>query len=351
MRRLALQFVCAAIVTGVIMCRAAAAFAAERGDSILTPPGATGQPIDVYISLHLVNLASIDEVAQRFTIDGYLFLKWKDPRLAFVPSGPDDRERDYTPGQIWLPKLSILNAAMPRERYEVSIRAGPDGTVNYAERMKAEVSSRFELRRFPFDRQTLLVIIHPFLLGKPPMIFHLGKHATWTASEFNSYTSLAQWRLGKTRALIGSASTYGGLKLPEARFDISVSRRSSFYLWKVFLPLTLMVILSWAAFWISPDDLQSQLQVGVTTILTVIAFAFAISLTMPHVPYLTYIDAFFLQCYIFVFAAIAEVMAVHVAHRSDRSRDFGIRIRKFSRWVIPAAFAVSNLWLAIEYLA
>ena len=34
-----------------------------------------------------------------------------------------------------------------------------------------------------------------------------------------------------------------------------------------------------------------------TTILTVIAFAFAISATMPRLPYLTYIDAFFLECY------------------------------------------------------
>ena len=86
-----------------------------------------------------------------------------------------------------------------------------------------------------------------------------------------------------------------------------------------------MVFLSWAVFWIEADDLSNQIQVAVTTILTVIAFAFAISATMPRLPYLTYIDAFFLECYIYVFLAVVELMTVHVTHRSEARRDLGLR--------------------------
>ena len=121
-------------------------------------------------------------------------------------------------------------------------------------------------------------------------------------------------------------------------------------MWKVFLPLLLMVFLSWAVFWIEANDLSNQVQVAVTTILTVIAFAFAISATMPRLPYLTYIDAFFLECYIFVFLAVVELMTVHVTHRSEVRRDLGLRIRKYSRWLIPAAFAVTNLIIGIHFL-
>src|SRR6266852_824478 len=121
------------------------------------------------------------------------------------------------------------------------------------------------------------------------------------------------------------ATSYGGLTVPVARFAISVDRRSSFYLWKVFLPLTLMVFLSWSVFWIEANDLSNQIQVAVTTILTVIAFAFAISATMPRLPYLTYIDAFFLECYIYVFIAVVALMTVLVTHRSERRRDLGVR--------------------------
>jgi len=94
----------------------------------------------------------------------------------------------------------------------------------------------------------------------------------------------------------------------------------------------------------------NQIEVAVTTILTVIAFAFAISATMPRLPYLTYIDAFFLECYIYVFLAVVELMTVHVTHRIERRRDLGVQIRSYSKWLIPASFVVSNILIAVHFL-
>ncbi len=319
-------------------------------DPILQPPFEDGHPIDVTIGLHIVNLAAIDEVDEQFQLDAYMFARWIDKRLAYISEGPQDQVRNYANGQIWTPQLEMINAATPRSRDEISITVSPDGMVRYAERVVVKLSSRFELRRFPFDQQRLIVIIHPFLAYGPNIEFKLDDESTWTASEFKTYSSLAQWHLTGLHSEVLTAPTYGGQTTPEARFEIDVSRRSSFYLWKVFLPLLLMVFLSWAVFWIEADDLSNQIQVAVTTILTVIAFAFAISATMPRLPYLTYIDAFFLECYIYVFLAVVELMTVHVTHRSERRRDLGLRIRRYSRWVIPASFVVTNVIIAAHFL-
>jgi len=320
-------------------------------DPILQPPyEADGKPIDMVIGLHVVNLASINEVEEQFQLDAYLFARWKDPRLAYTSEGPQDRIRNYSTGQIWIPQLEMINAASPRTRDESSITVSPDGTVSYAERLVVSLSSKFELRRFPFDSQQLIVIIHPFLAKGPSIKFKLDDTSTWTASEFQTYSSLAQWHLLSLHSQVQMAPSYGGLTVPEARFEIDVARRSSFYLYKVFIPLLLMVFLSWAVFWIEASDLSNQIQVAVTTILTVIAFAFAISATMPRLPYLTYIDAFFLECYIYVFIAVLELMTVHVTHRSEVRRDLGLQIRKYSRWVIPASFVVTNAIIAIHFL-
>ena len=345
-------FVATAIVASVML-GCVAGEAAQSGvadDAILQAPPYQGQSINIAVGLHIINIASIDEVTEQFEMDAYLFERWNDPRLAFTPSGPNDRERNYAVGQIWIPQLEMINAASLRNRGDTSIRVAPDGTVNYAERSKVALSSRFALRRFPFDRQALLIIIHPFLVDGPRMRLSLIDHAAWTASEFESYSSLAQWKLQAVEPKVGTAPTYGGLTVPEARFEITVVRRSSFYLWKVFLPLLLMVFLSWSVFWIEPHDLSNQIQVAVTTILTVIAFAFAISATMPRLPYLTYIDAFFLECYIYVFLAVVELMTVHVTHRNERRRDLGVRIRSYSKWLIPASFVVSNIVIAVHFL-
>jgi len=319
-------------------------------DPILQPPPYDGQPLEVVIGLHIINIAAIDEVSEQFQLDAYMFERWKDPRLAYSPEGPQDQVRNYAFGQIWVPQLEMINAATPRQRDDISIMVSPDGTVRYAERLLVMLSSKFVLRRFPFDEQRLVVIIHPFLVDGPHIKFKLDNTSTWTASEFKSYSSLAQWNMISLSSKLLAAPTYGGLTMPEARFQIDVKRRSSFYLWKVFLPLLLMVFLSWAVFWIEASDLSNQITVAVTTILTVIAFAFAISATMPRLPYLTYIDAFFLECYIYVFLAVVELMTVHVTHRSEVRRDLGLRIRKYSRFVIPAAFVVTNVIIAVHFL-
>src|ERR1700719_1943613 len=319
-------------------------------DPILQPPPYNGQPLEVVIGLHIINIAAIDEVSEQFQLDAYMFERWKDPRLAYSPEGPQDQVRNYAAGQIWVPQLEMINAATPRLRDDISIMVSPDGTVRYAERLLVMLSSKFVLRRFPFDEQRLVVIIHPFLVDGPHIKFKLDNLSTWTATEFKSYSSLAQWNLISLSSKLIVAPTYGGLTMPEARFEIDVKRRSSFYLWKVFLPRLLMVFLSWAVFWIEASDLSNQITVAVTTILTVIAFAFAISATMPRLPYLTYIDAFFLECYIYVFFAVVELMTVHVTHRSEVRRDLGLRIRKYSRFVIPAAFAVTNVIIAVHFL-
>jgi hypothetical protein len=120
-------------------------------------------------------------------------------------------------------------------------------------------------------------------------------------------------------------------------------------LWKILLPLLLMVVLSWAVFWIETFDLQNQIQVAVLTLLTVIAFALAISSSLPKVPYLTFIDVYFLTCYIFVFIAILELMTVHVTHRVH-GKDLGLRIRKVSRWVVPPAFCITIALFAWYFL-
>ncbi len=316
----------------------------------LQPPFEDGKPIDIVIGLHVINLAAINEVSEQFQMDAYLFEQWVDKRLAYTSEGPQDQVRNYSAGQIWVPQLEMINAASPRTAGEISIMVSPDGTVRYAERLLVDLSSRFELRRFPFDQQQLVVIIHPFLADGPRIRFKMDKESTWTASEFTTFSSLAQWHLMGMHSELLVAPTYGGLTVPEARFEIDVKRRSSFYIWKVFLPLMLMVFLSWAVFWIEASDLSNQIQVAVTTILTVIAFAFAISATMPRLPYLTYIDAFFLECYIYVFMAVVELMTVHVTHRSEVRRDLGLQIRKYSRWVIPASFVVTNILIAEHFL-
>jgi hypothetical protein len=318
--------------------------------AVVGPPVKPGEKLDVAMGIHVINISSIDEVSEQFVLDAYRIERWKDPRLAYAASGDGDNERYYGLSDIWIPKVEIVNAASPRNGYDTALSVAPDGTATYNERFRVALSSPFKLRHFPFDRQTLLVIFHPFINSASFVKFGIMNHATWTSKEFDTYSSLAQWQFQGVKLTVFDMPVNDKVKISEARFEIKMERKSSFYLWKVFLPLLLMVFLSWAVFWIVTGDIQTQVTIAVTTILTVIAFAFAISATMPRVPYLTYIDAFFLQCYVFVFLAMVELMVVHITHRTETRRDLGIRMRRITRFAIPAAFIVSNVIIAIHFL-
>jgi Neurotransmitter-gated ion-channel ligand binding domain/Neurotransmitter-gated ion-channel transmembrane region len=319
-------------------------------NAMLLPPPTEGGPVKVSVALHVLNLSSIDEVTERFQLTGYLLAQWRDSRLSYQPSGRADKFRALMPDSVWRPKLVIINVATTRHTDEESLRVEPNGMVSYVERFDAVLTSTFRLKSFPFDAQKLEVIIHPFTVQQSSVTFVPNQLPVWTAAEFNSYSSLESWRFNSITFEIGSAaSQFGKNTMAEARFEIAVQRRYGFYLWKVFLPLLLMVIVSWSVFWFDPPEVSSQVQIAVTTILTIIAFALAISLTLPRVPYLTFADAFFLTCYIFAFVAMLELTAVHIAYRNDR-RKVATRIRRTARWLVPASFALINLILIVHFL-
>ena len=319
-------------------------------NSMLLPPPAQGGRVKVSVALHVLNLSGIDEVTERFELTGYLLAQWNDPRLTYKASGNGDKYRTLAPDSVWRPQLVIINAVKPRQILEGSLRVAPDGTLSYVERFDALVTSTFHLKPFPFDAQKLEVLVHPFTDQQLSVAFVTSQLPVWTATEFSTYSSLESWEFKSLTARIGTAaSQFGEHAIAEARFEIAVERRYEFYLWKVFLPLLLMVVVSWSVFWFDPSEVSSQVTIAVTTILTIIAFALAISLTLPRVPYLTFADAFFLACYIFAFLAMLEVTAVHIAYRNQR-RDLARGIRGTARWLVPAAFVVSNSILVLHFL-
>src|ERR1700683_5105168 len=99
----------------LLVCRAPREASAEVpvpvGDQneMLRPPLQDGKPVVISIALHVINLADIDEVSERFNVMFYLLTQWQDPRLAFSPRGPAERFHVFMPKQIWHPRLEFIN--------------------------------------------------------------------------------------------------------------------------------------------------------------------------------------------------------------------------------------------------
>jgi gamma-aminobutyric acid receptor subunit beta len=129
-------------------------------------------------------------------------------------------------------------------------------------------------------------------------------------------------------------------------FEVKVSRRSTFYVWRVLLPMTLLVIASWTVFWFEPTNLQPQISTGLAILLSLVTFTYAIDFSLPKVAYLTFIDCYTLTSFAFVLAAIFTVSAIHVMLKmKGEKRALGLQRR--ARGMLPVAFGVAVSVIAV----
>ena len=320
----------------------------EAETGLLSPPTVDNKPVNVKVGFFLTNLIDVDEVKETFHISGYLFMTWKDPRLAFSPTG-GATDRSYNPDSIWVPRVFIVNAVAQREKTNINVSGSPDGTMHYLELFKAELTTSFYLEPFPFDTESLEMFVEPFLDERHMMTLEYDKQFGGVGTE--PFVELAQWKVlgirgtGRRHA-IGST----GKEISELEIDVVVQRRYWYYIWKVFLPLLAIVAIAYSAFWIKTSDYYTQISITLTAILTEIAFLFAISSSLPKVPYLTFIDAFFLVSFAFSSACIIELVAVHQSLEWSRE-ERAARVRTISRILYPIIYVVVLVLLALAFLA
>ena len=324
-----------AALLSVLTPAAARAAGIEADTGSLSAPTADGKPVNVKVGLFLTNLIDVDEVKEMFRISGYLFMTWKDPRLAFSPAG-GDTDRSYNPDSIWVPHVFLVNATAQREKTNINIRGDPDGTIHYLELFKAELTTSFYLEPFPFDTESLEMFVEPLLDERDTITLEYDNQVGGVGTE--PFVELAQWKiLGLQGAAQRHAIARTGKSISELEIDVVVQRRYWYYIWKVFLPLLAMVAIAYSAFWIKTSDYYTQISITLTAILTEIAFLFAISSSLPKVPYLTFIDAFFLMSFAFSCACIIELVAVHQSQERNRP-EYADRLRTISRILYPVIY-------------
>lgn len=76
---------------------------------------------------------------------------------------------------------------------------------------------------------------------------------------------------------------------------------------RLFFPIQVIVLLSWASFWIDYRSVPARTSLGVTTVLTFVKVRMHIFTTdIPNGTYLNIYDIYSLICFLFVFMAFLE---------------------------------------------
>src|SRR5262245_41202232 len=204
------------------------------------PPGE--RPFEVSAGFFLVNLSGVAERSETFDADVYLSFRWRDPRLAFEGSEPRRYLEDQAVarlGEMWWPQLEFVNTAEATYTNR-SLTIEPDGTVDYVVAITSEFRTDLDLRRFPLDSQTLTVSVESFTWRDDQMVFvpdrtRLGFNHE---STFEGLVVTGVDARVERREVLGWGEAYSDLVA-----TIDVRRQAAFYIWTVFVPVTLIFLI------------------------------------------------------------------------------------------------------------
>jgi hypothetical protein len=300
-------------------------------------PDPEGRATRVSIGTYVVDVAEIDDAKRTFTADVYVLLRWKDPRLA----GPAASRRSLPLTSVWHPGLLILNQRSVNRVLPEVVTVDQQGNVEYRQRFQGAFSVSLNLRNFPLDEQILTArFVSP---GQSPAQLELVPDER---SGRTQAFSILDWTVDPPTSRTDPLVTPEGKELAGFTYALTARRRAGAYVFQFVIPLTFIVCMSWAPFWMATDQLGPRQGIAVTSMLTIIAYRFILANQLPRVAYLTRFDYLMLGCTTLVFLVLVEVVAAH----GRMSRGHPERARRLdvgSRAVFPALFLILIIGAAV----
>ncbi len=283
--------------------------------------------VEISVGVSFDGLYNVDEKTGTWDADYFLYESW-------------------VPTEGFFPQTEVVNEINRQSsQFDETMLRG--GRCLRSRRIHSTLHSRYDLRRFPFDEQKLVLDLADaeydatdLAYNAAPLHLELDADArdeltAWTVSGKPS------WALDKH----SFSPDPGSPTYPHAIITVAVRREIGFYLTRFFLPLFLIVAVAMTVFWIHPEDLSSQIGIGVTCLLAVIAFQFAEATSLPAVAYLTFADRVYAICYFAIALALIEsIWSNTMARRGERER--ADRLDRICRWTFPigtAALVVVSL--------
>ena len=308
-------------------------------EDVGSPIGENGQPIVVEGTIGILDVDSISDTDQNFTINLYGEFRWKDPSQAHNALA----ELSKPLGDIWNPRITLLNAQRTWSSYPESVDITPNGEVVYRFRVWGDFSQALQLRDFPFDTQRFEVQVVAADYEPDEVVLTISEEEKSFLTENYSVPNwrIENWSIETRMIRFEDGSVQQGLV-----FGFEGKRRYGQYFIKVIIPLILIVIMSWIVFWLDPREAGTQLSVSVTAMLTVMAYHIAVSSNLPDIPYVTRLDLFLLGTTLLVFASIFEVVVTsNLAH--DNQIDRALGIDKLARRLFPLMFGLITLYALV----
>jgi hypothetical protein len=297
-------------------------------------PDADGPPTEVSVNVFLFDIDAIDDVSQRFSVDLFVNIEWRDDRLALPTNQRSGGTRTLSLDGIWTPRGLIVNDRGLRLQLPRVADVDDVGNVTYVQRLSGELAADLQYADFPFDRQRLPIDIVSYRYSPDQLSFSTKSMIAGDPESFSEEGWKFRFLEPEFDPFLVPARN---IVRPKVTFVIEGERNTGYYLWTMFLPMTLIVFMSWTAFWLQPSLVPPRVGISTATVFSLIAFGFSIRVSLPPVPYLTRADALVVGCTLLVFLSLA-VTVIGSRWASAERMEQALRLNAIARWAYAGLF-------------
>jgi len=307
------------------------------------------EPIEVGIGLVLEQIIEVDQQSEFFTAVANLQIEWTDPSLAFNPESCNCDFKVYSENKFddflsdtnskW-PDFTFRNQQGNRWIQNRNVILFHDGRAVYFERFTTDFQVDFDFRQFPFDTQQFVIRIESIFPEEFYRYFNLEQ-----VSAVSSDTGEDEFILQDLTVDISSVPTRGNL-VSSYIFSFDAPRHLSYYMFRIFIPILLIVLISWVTFFLK--NYTHRIEVASANLLLFIAFSFSLAENYPRLGYLTFLDA--VMALMFIINALVIIYNVWLRRLEMNNKvEMVERIDDVLDWVYPLIYGVLLIVLVIWF--
>ena len=235
-------------------------------------------------------------------------------------------------------------------------------------RVESGVSSYrqdFQFEKFPFDKQKIKFVVMSgetnfsnsslSYNGKKPNVTFVTpeKGAFLNLEELKDNNYLKEWEIVSTNILSNeqvnenSYDVYSGKVTTDSTntlvIEIEIKRNYEQYIFKIILPVFLILSLAWFVLWIPTKEFETRLTTSMVALLSLIAYNFVFADDVPKLNYLTALDEYILLSYIF--CCIPTFMSIWFSRFiSTNQKKATLVNRKIRVWCV-GLYIFASLWI------
>jgi hypothetical protein len=265
----------------------------------------------VVFGAYINNLEDIDLTTNSYSVDLYLWLRWKNPKID--PS-------------VTIEPMNTVHgddAVELRRLYDAPMDM-PDGSKYMAYRVQGSFNSKMDLAEYPFDVQTLAMEFEDSTYDGRALEYVPDNNPVTISDSL----TLPGYIVGKPTATasthryptnFGDISASGESDYSRITITLPVTRNVLPTVVKIIVPISIVVLITALVFLLPARMEDARIGIGITAMLTMVALQWTTTGSLPNVSYLMMIDLVYMLSIGYVLGAMAYTVLASRRARHDAS--------------------------------